>query len=626
MNPRLRARIWPHALLLIPLLLTAAAYWRVLDGEFQFDDTHTVERNLAVKDLRRFLPDRLQTGGLLGGRSVTDLTFALNYAVAGLEPWNYHLTNLVLHLAAVVLVWRLSLLVLRLAGAARAGWVAVSVAGSFALHPLQSQAVSYVSQRAEVLASALYVAALLLLLGAERRGLSLRSAPWLVGGFVTFVLALASKAIAATLPAAWLLVAALVPGQDRPPAWAGWGRRLGVAAPFFAADALVAAGTLRGFEGRADAGFAVPGLPPWTYFVTQLRSIAVYLRLLFWPAGQNVDWNPPAIHSLWEPSALLSGLLLASLVAGAVFLVAWGRRRGGEEGAAARIAGVGVLWFFLLLSVTSSFVPLADVLMEHRPYLASWGILLAVAVGVERSLARAPRWGAVAGAVLVASTWTVLAVTVHLRNAVWETRRSLWSDAVEKAPGNGRAWLALAYAALAEGSVAESVMLNQRALTLAAGQVGLELQILRNLGVGQILLGRVDEAVATFRHAASLRRRDPDILNNLAYALMMKGEIQEAEALARQAIAVAPSKGEAWNTLGEIKLKRSENEEALHLFEKAISLDPDVALRHFNRGVALLRLDQRAQACAIWARIRDRDPGLRRKVAQAWLENCGAGR
>jgi len=617
----------PAAVLLIPLLLATAAYWRVLDGEFQFDDTHTVERHLAVKDLGAFLRNNFVAE--YGQRPVTDLTFAFNYAVGGLEPWNYHLTNLVIHLAAAVLVWAFTRAVLRLAGAARAEWVAVAVAGIFALHPIQSQAVSYISQRAESLGSALYVATLLVLLAAERRGLTARGAPLWAAAFACFVVALGAKAIAVTLPVAWLLLAAVVPAPERRAEILPWRHRALAVLPFLAFDAFFAARAMGMNAGSAHAGFSVPGLPPWTYFMTQLRVVVVYLRLLFWPAGQNVDWDFPISRSLAETGVVLSGLFLLALAGGAVAAALVARRRSGPGAGAARVAAYGVLWFFVALSVTSSFVPLADVIVEHRVYLACWGIFAAVAVGVERALAFVPPPRALAAAAAVlAVTWAAPAAALYRRNAVWETRRALWTDSVEKSPLKGRVHLSLGYAALQEGKLEESVQMNSVALKLVGNDLGLELQILRNLGAGYVLLGRLDEAESVLRAAAAKGHWDADVLNNLAVTLAAKRNLDEAETFAKRATMAQPERGEGWNTLGEIKLRRGKAVEALQLFEHSIQLDPDIPARHFNRGLALAALGRVAEACALWATlVPGNDTGLRINMKNAWRENrCEAMR
>ncbi len=623
MSPRLRRLLARPALfLLVPLVLAVAAYWRVLDGQFQFDDAHAVEQNLAVKDVDRFLRSDFLPAYLGAGRPVTDLTFGLNYAEGRLVPWNFHLTNLFIHLVAVLLVWALGRVLLRLAGAARAEWLALAAAGLFALHPVQSEAVSYVAQRAESLASALYAAALLLVLAGERRGLSWRAAPLWAGAFLAFALGLGAKAIVVTFPAAWLLAVAAVPAPGRRAGLLGWRARLAALLPFAAFDLLFAWRTMGGIAGSSDAGFHVPGLSPWSYFVTQLQVIPVYLRLLFWPAGQNVDWDYPAARSLSDPSALASGGLLLLLGFGAVSLCVAARRRTGEGAAAARVAGFGVLWFFTLLSVTSSLVPLADILVEHRLYLASWGIFLAVAVGVERLLSRFPRArGALAGTALVAALWAASAWALHRRNAVWETRRALWTDCVEKSPRKARAWLSLAYADLAENRLEHSVAANRIALSLAGDDLGVRLQVYRNLGATLVLLGRVGEAEAVLRSAVDAGHWDADLLNNLAVVLIEERRLDEAEGFARRAATISPGKGEAWNTLGEIALRRGDAAGALRLFEHSIRLDPDVAVRQYNRGLALAVLGRVGEACAIWRTVQTSgDPGLARNLARSWSE------
>jgi hypothetical protein len=413
--------------LAIPLLLAVAAYARVLHGEFQLDDFGSIVQNPAVKDLGRawhgFWPALAR-----GGRPLTDLTFALDHAVSGLDPWRFHVTNLALHLAVVGLVFLFTRTVLRLAGSGAATGLAVAVAGIFALHPLQTQAVSYVVQRAEVLASGLYLAALLLLLAAERRGRTAAGVAAWVGGLATFALGLAAKAIVVTLPVAYLLLAAMVPGDAARKGLATWQKRLAMVAPWIVVDVLFAAAAMGGVAGTADAGFSVPGLSPWSYFLSQWRVLVTYLGLLAVPAGQSAYWVLAPSRSLAEPAVLASGLLLGALVAGGALLWWKSRDRGGEGGAAGRVAAFGIAWFFLILAPTSSVVPIADLLFEHRVYLAAWGPFVAVAAGADRALAPLGPRRTLAGLLLTGAVWAGLAQALHRRNAVWETRLALGSD------------------------------------------------------------------------------------------------------------------------------------------------------------------------------------------------------
>jgi Flp pilus assembly protein TadD len=573
----------------VPLLLAVAAYARVLHGELVFDDIRQIAWNPRVRDLGAalagFLPDLLH-----GRRPVTLLTFALNHAAGGLDPFGYHLVNLALHLGVSALAFLFARAVLRLAGAARPDGLAVAVAGLFALHPLQSQAVSYVVQRAEVLASGFYLATLLLLLVAERRGRTPAGAAAVVAALACFALGLGSKAIAVTLPAAWLLLAAVVPGPEARPALAGWRTRLALVVPLLALAAWFTVGTLGRIEGATDAGFSVPGLPARAYLLTQLRVLVTYLGLLFWPAGQSADWAFSTSRSLGDPGVLASGLLLVALAAGAVALAWRSRRREDPDGAAARLAAFGVLWFLVVLSASSSVVPRDDVLVEHRTYLASLGIFLAVAVAAERLLSRlAGGKRAAAALLLVGGAWAALALVLHARNAVWESDLALWSDAAAKAPAKPRPLVALANARLKRGDAEGAIRDLTRARTLIrSGEPFTEFPIVYNLGTALLRAGRDVEAVAPLRRAVELDPTSPDAAVALGVALLGTGQLAEAEAWATRGLELRPDLGLALQVLGRARLEAGDAAGALGYLERAAAASPaDLGLR---RQVEALRL------------------------------------
>ena len=620
----------PPWLLLVPLLLAVAAYARALPGEFMFDDSRAIERNLAVKDLGSYLHDRFLPDLLHGGRPIADLTFAVDYAVGRLDPRPFHASGIAVHLLATALAFFFVRALLRLAGAARAEGVALAAAGLFALHPMQTQAVSYVIQQAETLSSAGYLGALLLLLRAERRGWNRAGAGWAVLAGVVFLLALGAKAVAATLPAAWLLLAAIVPGGDGRKGLLRWRQRLLLAVPFVALDAWFSSRTLVGIEGHTDAGFSVPGFTPWTYLLSQSRVIVTYLRLLLWPSAQNVDWDFPAARSLAQPTVLLSSLLLLLLLGGAAWLGVRSRGREGPDAAAARVGAHGVLWFFLLLSPTSSVVPLADLVMEHRVYLASLGLFAAAAAGVERLLARASGgWARRAAPALAGAAWVALAAATWHRNAVWETRLALWGDAAAKSPRKARVHLGLGYALRERGRYGEAIAEYHRGLAEVGDNADLEVQLLRNLGSALIYSQRLDEADAVLRRAAAIDPRSVDVLVNLGVVAQRRGDMAGAEAWARQVIALQPDQGDALQLLGIAAMQRRDFAAGAALLERAVRADPDEGVRLVNLGVAYDQLGRGAEACAAWREaIRRRlDAAQRERTAARLVERgCGTAR
>lgn len=583
------------------LALTAAVYARSLRGAFQLDDRSSVVENPAVKDLTAFLRGGFWAELRGAGRPLTTLTFAVDHAISGLSPLAFHLTSVAVHLAVVLLVFAFTRRVLQLAGAARADGVALFVAAAFALHPIETEAVSYVAQRSESLASGLYLATLLLLLDADRQGFRGRGlVPW-AGAVVAFAAALAAKAIAITAPVAYVLLVLAVPSREERERLASWRRRALALAPLGALAAGFAALTLLSIRGSPDAGFSV-AVAPRSYPLTELRAMARYLRLLAWPAGQSADPDFPPSVRFTEPAVVASAALVAALLAGAAVLVVRGRRGNSPGAAAARIGGLGIAWFFLVLSVTSSVVPLADPVAEHRVYLAAWGVLVAVAVAVERLAAasrapQAPQAGQAAVAAAVVACLALAAVT-WARNAVWETPLAFWRDAVAKAPGRARPHLGLAYAIATGGDVEAALPEYRTALALARGlDAPQRMPVLAQLGGALVLAGRLDEAGEVLRHGVEENPADPTTLYNAATLRLRLGDLDGAQALVERALAVAPAYADAHALVGEILVRRMRPADGLREIEQAIRLDPDRPARRVWLGIALGASGRLDEAC-----------------------------
>ncbi len=597
------------ALLALPLALglTALAYSSSLDCELQFDDHAAIVRNLSIKDLDQFLRVHLPWEILAGSRSVTDLTFALNYRLSGLDVRAFHATNVLLHLAAVLLVFVFTRATLARAGSSRQEGLAVFVAGAFALHPLLSQAVIYITQRAEVLASIFYLASLLLLLRAEEKGLSPKGVASYLLALVAFALGLGAKAIVVTLPAAYLLHGLVAPARPEGGSRFGpWPRRLGLAVPFVAGSVLFAAAQLPGLRGSPHAGFDIPSLGPGRYLLTQLKVLLTYLRLALWPAGQNLDWAFPASGGPFEARTLLAGLGVIALVAGAALLWRWGRTRDSEGARAARLGAFGVFWFLVVLAPTSSFVPLLDVLMEHRAYLPAWGVLLAAAVGGDAlvgRLLRDPARARVARAALAGAIWIALGVALHERNLVWRSEESIWRDVVAKSPGKARGHANLARALQKRGELEPALVEFRRALDLIGDQSITLRDLVLNMSGALYDLKRVDEAARMLQEAMTASSDDPELLNLLALCFIEQRQLSNAEALARQAIGIDPHFGPAHNTLGLVLLERGEIAAAASEFAAAVRIDPESEPSLMNLAYAQQRLGRRDAACDAWAAL-----------------------
>ena len=588
-------------LLAAPLAIAVAVYARALDGPLVFDDLMFHRREPRHKAARQLPHGDLRRWGAPRQPRATNLTFALNYAAGGLEPWNSHLTpNLIIHLAVVVLVYAFTLRVVRLAGAERPAGTALAVAGVFAVHPFQPRPSPTRPARGVPRVRPLPRGEILLLEAGRREGTWRGVVAW-AGALLAFAAGLAAKTIVVTAPVAYLLVGAVLGGPPAARAELGtWRRRVVRAAPLLALGAAHAVRVLRFAPGQTDAGFSVPGLTPTDYLATQLSVILTYLRLLFWPSGQNIVWDYPIAQGLTDPRALRSALALVAIAGGAIVAAVRYRTASGPSGPAARLAALGVGWFAVLLAPTSSFVPIADVLVEHRLYLASWGVFVAVAAGAERATAPLGRRGRLGLTVAVGVAWIGLAAVTYQRNAVWESSEALWRDAVAKSPGKPRIAMSLGQTLRVQGRYEEAMGVYVTALKRARGDRKAEAWLLNGLGMTQWDAGQFADAMATYQRAVERAPTEPSALHNLANGYLFNGDPAAAGDVVRRLLAVDPDDVYALSVLARAELAEGRADGSRALLDRAIGLDPDKGYLRFHRGKANLALGRIDDACRDW--------------------------
>jgi tetratricopeptide (TPR) repeat protein len=635
------------------LVATFAVYLPSIDGEFQYDDQE-IAKTTWVRQASRFLgPDAWREVT----RPLTGVTFAVNHAMAGFRPRVWHVTNVLVHLVAVLLVWRLARALLARAGLRPGGappaveeppqgpargrgkqkrkapavplavpeWVALAAAALFALHPLHTEAVSYISQRSEALASAFYVGTLLVLLRwdvaepGRRVGLA-------AAALALHALGLVTKPIVATLPAAWLLAAVVLPlPAERE---SGWGarvlRRLPVALPLAAMSLLAAGLGVSGVKGSGHAGFDLGFVTPLQYVATQLRAIPIYLRLVVAPVGQNADWWFPFSRSLLEPLVLAGGAFVAALVAAALVAARRFARREGDVAAAVRVAAFGVLFFFVVLAPTT-LVPLRDPFVEHRLYLACFGVILALTAAAAAASRRLfPARAGVAAAVLALGALVGLGAATAVRNQVWASALALWSDASRKSPGKPRIWVNLGTAYHFAGRFEEAVVAYDRALALGFDPtVPLEL-VVRNTALALVRLRRYEEARERLVRYLERVPRDSGTIVILALVEVDTGRLDDAERSARLALSLDPRQSRPFQILGQVQEKRGDLDGAYGHFLTASRQDPADPLPVYSMGRIEEKRGRIAEACGLYARATDAlaRSSAARTAAQAYQRLC----
>ena len=574
-----RRGAWATALAAgVIVLATAAAFSNSFAGPFILDDIDAVTNNPTIRQLwpigRVFCPPT--QGETVTGRPLLNLSLALNYACGGTNPWGYHAVNLTIHLLAALLL----LGVLRrtfLLPAMRARWravatpLALAIALLWAIHPLQTESVTYVVQRAESLMGLFYLLTLYCFL----RGVdSARAGLWYAGSVAACLLGTLTKEVLVSAPLIVLLYdRTFVAGSFRA-AWRRRGLYLALAATWLPLGWMV---VLTGNRGGL-AGFGL-GMSWWSYFCTQFGAIVLYLRLCVWP-------HPLVFHYgavvLTDRAALALYASAIGLLGLATLVALWRWPKAGFLGA----------WFFAILAPTSSVVPacVAQTVAEHRMYLP----LAAVITGAVLCVYLPGQWLIrrqrvlrlglqVLGVCLVIAAAIALGIVTFQRNLAYASDLSIWQDTVAGAPQNFCAQNNLGVALAGRGQLDAAMVHYRTALELDPDCA----EAHNNLGIILAGRGEVEDAIAQYQRALELKSDYADAHNNLANSLAARGQIDAAIAHYRMVLDLKPDSVYAHFNLGVALAALGRPDEALDHYQKALELNPDLADAHGNLGAIL---------------------------------------
>lgn len=598
-TPLRSPRPWFGAALIIGAILLA--WSNSLTAPFQLDDHSSILGNASIRRLwpPGWLNPPATAGETVSGRPVLNFTFAVNHALGGLEVRGYHAVNLLIHAAAALALWG----ILRRTPAAGGAGAALAATLLWAVHPLQTAAVTYVVQRAESLAGLCGLLTLYAFVrGAEGlpcsgplrapkgskpavidRRYRISPRAWFVLSVACCLLGVGAKETVAVVPLLVLLYdRAFLAGGFR----AAWRARGRVHAALFATwlplAALVLANDGRG--GSAGAGLIGAG----TYFLTQCGAIIRYLGLVFWPAGQVFDYGTPVAAGFGTVAPQC--LLLAALAAGTLWLLRRNHRAG--------FAGAA---FFLLLAPSSSFMPVATQTMaEHRMYLPLAVVVALVCAAVASRGIPYRRSGSVLAAVGV----LVFGAVTFARNRTYGSELALWGDTVAKRPDNPRARYNLGLALAGAGRAEEAVAEFRHALALRPEHAFAHFELAKVA----LLAGRWEEAAGGFARALAA---DPHFVNarvNLARALARLGRADEAVAHYRQALADQPGATDIRSDLAGLLIQRGRADEARELLLGASRPDDTSAATWFALGNLLARQERFVEAIAAYRAAVARDP------------------
>jgi tetratricopeptide (TPR) repeat protein len=621
------------------VIVTCLAYANTLRAPFLFDDIPGIERNESIRNLAHLgtvLSPPSAGGTGVAGRPVVNLTLAINYAISGLNPWSYHLANLAIHTLATVALFgvaRRAMLgpVLRAAWGHLAPTVAFVIALLWALHPLQTESVTCTMQRTESLVGLFYLATLYAFIRATEPSGPARAA-WAAAAIASCAAGMGTKEVMVTAPLiVWLFDRTFLSGTFRGTAR---NRHLhyGLAATWALLFLLLQGNPMRG----GTAGYEQ--VTSWDYLLTQCRGIVLYLKLAVWPHPLVLDYGRGVTRSL--TAVLPQALLLVTLFAGTVY--ALGRKP---------VLGFLGAWFFIILSPSSSVVPLVtQTIAEHRMYLP---LAALVALGVGGLALRFPRPFLPVSLGLAA---LALLLTVQ-RNSLYNRPLDLWLANRAAWPENGRVYGSLANVAHEAEDFAAAVAYYEAYREFLPEDPAIRFNYARDLvkvgrredALGQfeavlaaqpnntsartnyaaclLVLGRHDAAIEQFQLVLRLKPRDADDHFNLAEALRKAGRAREAVSAYQAAAELSPQDGFKQYRLGDAYLAVERPEDAARAYRAAVDAQPDLFAAWMNLGGSYLMLGRVDDA--VWAlehavQLKPGDQTARQNLEYARRQKAGA--
>lgn len=570
---------WRYASVIV--IAAVAVYWNSFGGPFVFDDLSSIPENPTIRRLWP-LSEVLSppSGTTVEGRPLVNLTLAINYALGGTNVFGYHAVNLAIHILTALTLFGVIRRTLNNGPETTQFSIKIALASTliWLVHPLQTESVTYIIQRAESLMALFYLLTIYCVIrappvsrDAERSAEAApQSAPlrvaanrWYVLAIVVCACGMATKEVMVTAPLVVLLYdRAFLAGSFREAWRCRRGLYLGLAGTW-----LILAWLVIGAGGRSgSAGFGA-GMSPLDYALTQFGAIVRYLQLSFWPQPLVFDYGTALATTPGE--IVPPALIVVALVSASLF--AWRR---------SPPVGFLMIVFFLILAPSSSIVPVAtETAAEHRVYLPLASISILVVIATRRVVTKLTLPASVPQLALFVVVFA-LSTTTFQRNRDYATAFSLWSDTVRKRPDNPRAHL--------------------------------------NLGVAMLDAKLFADALREFTTAIELKSDYSDAWNNRGHAHRLQQNYEHALHDFDRAIELNPKYAIAFYNRGGTFAEMQESERAIADFERAIELNPTFVAAITDRGVMHSQLKQFGRADEDFSKAIELQPDY----AAAWYNRA----
>ena len=556
-----RPGAWPSALAVLGAILVAFwAYSPAMHGEFLFDD------NVLPFSLPNAAAPLSAWIGQI--RPVLMFTYWINSRISSVDPFSYHVFNVMIHCLASLLMFPMVRRLLEWSGAeARlrnllAGFAALL----FLLHPVQAESVAYLAGRSEALSVLLVFACFTVFLYRPQPAVT-----WPVAAAVLalFGAALLAKEHTVVLPGLLLLTDYWWnPGFSFQGIRRNWKLYLPV---ILGAAAGVAFfwHLILGVDTGGTAGFGIKEFTWYQYFFTQCRALFVYIGMFVLPVNLTADWDFPISKTILDGGAIFGLLALLALAA-----AAWHYRRRFP------LATYGYFVYLLLMSPTSSILPIQDTIAERRLYFSMFGLLL-ILVDVLSRL-KVDRRTLAAACLIVA---LAAAGATRARAAVWADPVSLWEDTVRKSPNKRRAHFQLAYAYDQQTRYGDAIEEYRKAAALGP----LSPDLLVDWGLAYDHIAQFHQALAKFQQAA-LMQPTAHIYTQIGMAYAQQSRWMEALQALATAEKADPSFPDTYVYRGKVYLNANQVPAAIQEYRRALAIDPTLEDARHDLAIAEARL------------------------------------
>jgi Flp pilus assembly protein TadD len=575
----------PRAWIIAALLAFSigTVYGPALNVPFIFDDIDTIIRNESITTIQPLFGTKAKPGPLnpppnipTAARPLVNLSFALNYQFGQLNPVGYHAVNAAIHFLSAMLLWaivRRTLCLPHFAGrfAAVASWLALAIALIWALHPLQTEAVIYATQRTELMMALFYLATLYCSLRYwASYDLPLQRTAWLALATIACLAGMASKEVMVSAPLIVLLFdRAFVSGSLVSALRKSWPLYIALAATW-----ILLLGLAAGSPHSSAAGFKLAS-SVYAWWFTQAKITWLYFKLAIWPNPLLIHYKLPLVTTPLEACLYVVPLLLLGW---GTFVLLWRNHPVGFLGT----------WIFAILSPTFVIPVVTEMAAERRMYLPLAALVVLFVVGgyeLARSIAGRRTSGresaSTARPAAIAISALVIAIACGLVGArrlqAYQEPLELWQQVLRSQPQNETAHLAI-------GKYFDNAGDSASAITHFREAVRLEPQLAQarfNLGVVLIRTNAYNEAAAQFTAGAELSPTDISMSINRALALGLSGRNDEALIAYQSAISLAPDDWTLYNNLGEVLKNLGRHQEAIEAYQQALRLNAD-ALDLYN--------------------------------------------